>query len=235
MAEMMVAQRVEAPRSACDPVATGRITVGKLELLTTAGAAPPPEREGVDTSGASAWQSGCKFAAALLERVVFLQPAPRVLEVGCGCGVAGIAVAESDASAQVLLTDGHDACLETVALNVGEAHGARCSTKLLKWGDGAAATAVATAFDPTIVLGADVGYDPSMRDILADTLRVCCSAGKRAGEHADLILVEQARFKDVYGFFLEALRKAGFKLIERVDLGDRVYYTRFKLQDIVVV
>ncbi|KAH8092338.1 hypothetical protein JL720_5307 [Aureococcus anophagefferens] len=68
MAEQIVMQRkVEggppAPANPLMPVAAGRITVGNLELSTIAGAAPPPERDGVDTSGSAAWTGGCKFAA----------------------------------------------------------------------------------------------------------------------------------------------------------------------------
>ena len=240
MAEQIVMQRkVEGgpptPANPLMPVAAGRITVGNLELSTIAGAAPPPERDGVDTSGSAAWNSGCKFAAAVMEHLVFLPPDCRVLEVGCGCGVAGIAVAERYGAATVLLTDGQPRCLDAAAANFGDAHRARCSTALLEWGDEAAATAVATAFNPTIVLGADVGYDPGSHAKLIATLKTCVSAGKVAGELADLVLIEEARFRDVSSWLWDSIKQAGFALVERVDLGGRVAYLRFKLDDQVLV
>ncbi|KAH8050814.1 hypothetical protein JL722_11156 [Aureococcus anophagefferens] len=192
MAEQIVMQRkVEggppAPANPLMPVAAGRITVGNLELSTIAGAAPPPERDGVDTSGSAAWNGGCN-------------PVPR-----------------------------------RRAANFGDAHRARCSTALLEWGDEAAATAVATAFNPTIVLGADVGYDPGSHAKLIATLKTCVSAGKVAGELADLVLIEEARFRDVSSWLWDSIKQAGFMLVERFDLGGKVAYLRFKLDDQVLV
>ena len=148
---------------------------------------------------------------------------------------AGIAVAERYGAATVLLTDGQPRCLDAAAANFGDAHRARCSTALLEWGDEAAATAVATAFNPTIVLGADVGYDPGSHAKLIATLKTCVSAGKVAGELADLVLIEEARFRDVSSWLWDSIKQAGFMLVERVDLGGKVAYLRFKLDDQVLV
>ena len=67
------------------------------------------------------------------------------------------------------------------------------------------------------------------------TLKTCVSAGKVAGELADLVLVEEARFRDVSSWLWDSIKQAGFALVERVDLGGKVAYLRFKLDDQVLV
>ena len=200
---------------------SSRFTIGPLELETTAG---DSQDDSEDTTGRAAWTAGCKLAELLLledKHAVreWFAPGARVLELGCGCGVAGCAVAASDASAHVLFTDGNTACLDTAARNASR-FGQRCSTAVLKWGDADAASRVAETFRPTLVIGADVGYDPSSHGALVKTL-----AALRADE---VVLVEQVRYRDVFGWFLDELERAGFKLAGRVDdVGERVCCMRF--------
>jgi len=195
---------------------------------------PPPgaarddsdDAPAADTSGAGAWGSGCAFAALLLEGtqpLAWLPRGARVLEVGCGCGVAGVAVAARDATSRVLLTDGQPSCLSAAAANAS-AFADRCATAALRWGDVAAATTMAAAFRPTVVLGTDVGYDPSSHDALVATLAACCRPAAAA-----LVLVEEARFRDVHAWFLEALEAAGFALRERADLSGKIELRRYAL------
>ena len=201
------------------PYKSSTFSIGPLQL-ETAGESQDDEE---DTSGRAAWTAGCKLAELLLledkhaVREWFAQGA-RVLELGCGCGVAGCAVAASDASAHVLFTDGNTACLDTAARNASR-FGQRCSTAVLKWGDADAASRVATTFRPTLVLGTDIGYDPSSHEALVKTL---------AALRADVVLVEQVRYRDVFGWFLDELEGAGFALAGRVDdVGERVCCMRF--------
>ena len=146
-------------------------------------------------------------------------PGSRVLELGCGCGSAGCAVAARDPTAHVLFTDSNTACLDTAARNAAR-FGTRCSTAVLRWGDVDAASRVSELFRPTLVLGTDIGYDPSSHEALVKTL-----AALRVDE---LVLVEQVRYRDVFGWFLDELEKAGFALAGRVDdVGERVCCMKF--------
>ena len=194
-------------------------TIGPLELETTSG---DSQDESEDTTGRAAWTAGCKLAELMLleESSVreWIAPGARVLELGAGCGVAGCAVAARDPTAHVLFTDSSIACLATATRNAAR-FGTRTSTAVIKWGDVDAASKIATTFRPTLVLGADVGYDPSSHEALVRTL---------AALRGEVVLVEQVRYRDVFGWFLDELERAGFALAGRVDdVGERVCCMRF--------
>ena len=203
------------------PHRSSRFTIGPLELETTAG---DSQDDSEDTTGRAAWTAGCKLAELLLledKHAVreWFPPGARVLELGCGCGVAGCAVAARDPTAHVLFTDSNTACLDTAARNAAR-FGARISTSVLRWGDVDAASRVAETFRPTLILGTDVGYDPSSHEALVRTL-----AALRVRE---VVLVEQVRYRDVFSWFLDELERAGFALAGRVDdVGERVCCLRF--------
>ena len=203
------------------PHRSSRFTIGPLELETTAG---DSQDDVEDTTGRAAWTAGCKLAELLLledKHAVreWFPPGARVIELGAGCGVAGCAVAARDPTAHVLFTDSNTACLDTAQRNASR-FGTRCSTAVLKWGDVDAASRVAETFRPTLVLGTDVGYDPSSHGALVRTL-----AALRVVE---LVLVEQVRYRDVFSWFLDELARAGFALAGRVDdVGERVCCLRF--------
>ena len=205
------------------PHRSSRFTIGPLELETTAGGS---QDDGEDTTGRAAWTAGCKLAELLLLETKhavreWFAPGARVLELGCGCGVAGCAVAARDPTAHVLFTDSNTACLETAARNASR-FGQRCSTSVLRWGDVDAASRVAETFRPTLVVGADVGYDPSLHEALVKTL---------AALSANVVLVEQVRYRDVFSWLLDELERAGFALAGRVDdVGERVCCMRFLYQ-----
>ena len=202
------------------PHRSSRFTIGPLELETTAG---DSQDDSEDTTGRAAWTAGCKLAELLLledKHSVreWFPPGARVLELGAGCGVAGCAVAARDPTAHVLFTDSSIACLDTAKKNAAQ-FGARTSTAALRWGDADAASKIATTFRPTLVIGTDVGYDPSSHEALVKTL---------AALRADVVLVEQVRYRDVFGWFLDELEGAGFAPAGRVDgVGERVCCMRF--------
>ena len=203
------------------PHRSSRFTIGPLELEATAG---DSQDDSEDTTGRAAWTAGCKLAELLLledKHAVreWFAPGARVLELGCGCGTAGCAVAARDPTAHILFTDSSIACLDTAQRNASR-FGTRCSTAVLKWGDVDAASRVVETFRPTIVLGADIGYDPASHGALVKTL-----AALRIEE---LVLIEQVRYRDVFLWFLDELKRAGFTLAGRVDdLGERVCCMRF--------
>ena len=203
------------------PHRSSRFTIGPLELETSSG---DSQDDSEDTTGRAAWTAGCKLAELLLLEDKssvreWVAPGARVLELGCGCGTAGCAVAARDPTAHVLFTDSNTACLDTAARNASR-FGTRCATAVLKWGDVDAASRVSEVFRPTLVLGADIGYDPSSHEALVKTL-----AALRVGE---VVLVEQVRYRDVFGWFLDELERAGFALAGRVDdVGERVCCMKF--------
>ena len=202
------------------PHRSSRFTIGPLELETTAG---EPQDDSEDTTGRAAWTAGCKLAEVLLledKHAVreWFPPGARVLELGCGCGVGGCAVAARDPTAHVLFTDSNTACLDTARRNSARFE-TQCSTSVLRWGDVDAASRVSEVFRPTLVIGADIGYDPSSHEALVRTL---------AALRVEVVLVEQVRYRDVFGWFLDELERAGFALAGRVDdVGERVCCIRF--------
>ena len=202
------------------PHRSSRFTIGPLELETTAG---DSQDDSEDTTGRAAWTAGCKLAELLLledKHAVreWFARGGRVLELGAGCGVGGCAVAARDPTAHFLFTDSNTACLDTAARNASR-FGPRCAKAVLKWGDVDAASRVSHTFRPTLVLGADIGYDPSSHEALVKTL---------AALHVEVVLVEQVRYRDVFSWFLDELERAGFVLAGRVDdVGERVCCMRF--------
>ena len=88
----------------------------------------------------------------------FLTPAlvrgRRVLELGCGTGIAGLAAADLGA-AEIVLTDAE---IDVAAANAAR-HGAEIAVRTLAWGDADALAALRPPFD--LVLAADVVYPAS--------------------------------------------------------------------------
>ena len=87
----------------------------------------------------------------------FLTPAlrgRRVLELGCGTGIAGLAAADLGA-AEIVLTDAE---IDGAIANAAR-HSAEIAVRTLAWGDAAALAALRPPFD--LVLAADVVYPAS--------------------------------------------------------------------------
>ena len=120
--------------------------------------------------GSAVWEG----TSVLLQHLYSLPSAAlrgaRVLELGCGVGVVGIACAALGAAA-VELTDNKPALLSLVkhniAANAGVARG--CSALPLNWGV-AGWTAFAGCKQPTLLLGADLVYTDEGAARLCETL-----------------------------------------------------------------
>lgn len=96
----------------------------------------------------------------------------KVLELGCGVGLAGIAAAVTGAPASVVLTDLDPIAVELAQMNAERSGvGSTCSTAILDWYDLEAWPEA--GYD--VVLGADILYEPEACDavaaLLARTLR----------------------------------------------------------------
>ena len=70
------------------------------------------------STGNQVWPSGSLLAELLLERPELVR-GKRVVELGAGCGVAGLAAALAGAS-EVLCTDGDEEAVENLLHNVRE-------------------------------------------------------------------------------------------------------------------
>ncbi|KAJ1449951.1 putative methyltransferase-domain-containing protein [Pelagophyceae sp. CCMP2097] len=156
----------------------------------------------VDTSGASLWGAGVALATDLLGGGAWaeLVRGKRVLEIGCGSGVVGLSALRAGAK-RAILTDGSAAALkhaERIAQTNGNLFKGTVDFAALKWGD---AAALGAAEKPELILAADVGYDPSSHDLLASTFRALVDSSGAT----DVLVAEEARWKDVLAFFKQAM------------------------------
>lgn len=160
-------------------------------------------------TGGAAWAAGGALAGALLARPSLVAGRP-LLELGCGCGLAGAALAVAAgwggedqkpppriAPSSLTLTDGDAGALAIAAATLA-ANGVRgVGVARLAWGEEGEGGGGDEPLPPpppaspsTLVLGADIMYDPAaaphMARLLANLLRSPGTAALLAG-------VERAR------------------------------------------
>ena len=157
------------------------------------------------TIASSTWDPGVLLAAYLSSKaastqdllgaaatmVQTLDEPLRVVEVGCGCGVAGLALAAARPQTRAVLTDGDAAACALAAQNVKDnGLAGRVDASTLRWKEGGndrkelAALRACLGGPPQLVLAADVVYLPSSFEALVGTLASLCDMGVR-GSHAD--------------------------------------------------
>jgi len=156
------------------------------------------------------WPAAVPLARWLLGKRE-IAPGERVLELGCGLGLVGIALAK--AGARVVLTDVSNEALElvreSVALNAPFAHEPRVAR--LDWGE-PDISALGGPF-PRVV-GADVLYEPRSFPLLARAARAALAKG------GTLYLAEPRR--PVARSARDHLEREGLVLGETIDAGDGV-------------
>ena len=114
--------------------------------------------------------------ARMLAHVPTLTAGKRVLELGCGLGLAGLAAASHAGAKSVVLTDRDDSVLqlarEAIAANeLSEGADAIASTATLDWGADAAELAASIGVEPfDVIIGADILYDAGACELLAGLL-----------------------------------------------------------------
>lgn len=139
-------------------------------------------------TGAWPWAAGVSAAELALSRPDLFADR-RVLELGCGCGLAGVALALAQPPpASVTLTDANAAAVANARRNL-EANGARAEVLELAWEE--VTPARAAALRPSVVIAADVIYDPEAIPALVCALRNLLSAAE--GDAFALILVTPRR------------------------------------------
>ena len=181
------------------------------------------------TIASSTWDPGVLLAAYLSSRAntqhLLRAAAPedemmdeplRVVEVGCGCGVAGLALAAARPQTRAVLTDGDAAACALAAQNVKD-NGleGRVGASVLRWKVGGNDRKELTALcaglggPPQLVLAADVVYLPSTFEALVGTLTALCDLGARGshansrGQAADVLFAYRPRIEgDVHFFHL---------------------------------
>ncbi|KAK5977905.1 hypothetical protein GCK32_010266 [Trichostrongylus colubriformis] len=130
------------------------------------------------TTGLSLWQASCDLANFLCSFVDLSNA--KVLELGAGCGLTGIAVARSFRNSAVSLSDYDPKVLMQLEFNVQENFCEACSSMevlSIDW----------TSFDitqlpsvPDIVIAADVVYDPKILPALCSVLRSCLQTSQKS-------------------------------------------------------
>ncbi|KAK9475135.1 putative methyltransferase-domain-containing protein [Dipodascopsis tothii] len=167
---------------------------------------------------AHVWDSAVALAAHV-ERARVLPAGPvRVLELGAGCGTAGLALArQAGRGSRVLLTDEAPAealCRRNMALN---APAAAVDFAALEWAAAAAAPAgapaaavVDAAWD--VVVACDCTYNPDSYGALAAVL------ARAAGAAGTVLIVHKRRHGGERALW-PALAEAGLAVVSREPLG----------------
>lgn len=123
-------------------------------------------------TGGTIWESGEVLARLLTTAATWRQRlrGAKVLELGCGTGLVGLAAAAM--GAEVTLTDRVLACAEhnrDANLEPGERW--RCQLQRLSWGDDEAAAALKAERGPfDFIFTSDTLYDSSSQEALASTV-----------------------------------------------------------------
>ena len=168
----------------------------------------------------STWDPGVIMAAYISEEVHTQHAilgrdsdAPlRCVEVGSGCGIAGLALAAACPHSRVLLTDGDPRACALAAKNVhSNGLSGRVEARRLTWRSDYSATDLAEAYaaiggPPHLVLAADVVYREETFAALVDTLAALCDAGRaRSSDHGggcEVLFAYRPRVDDEHFFHL---------------------------------
>jgi predicted nicotinamide N-methyase len=157
-------------------------------------AAPAPQQQH-DVTGWTVWGSSVILARFLLQHGARLVAGHDVIELGAGCGLSGLAVAQRCAPARVQLTDFNAATVDNLGANAA-ANAASCAAPLccsrMDWDEPATWPQDAAGELRTfqVAIGADLVYRRSYARKLVGVLQqlvapggvfVCATPGQRDG------------------------------------------------------
>ena len=167
--------------------------------------------------------------AKLLQRST--RPSPRILELGSGCGIVGLEVAELCSASDVLLTD-LPAAMDILTHNVERAKfipsRSKIATAVLDWDEPLLEMVKKQRFDLVIV--SDCTYNPDSVPVLVKTLSAITETSSDA-----LILVSLKVRHDSEAIFFDLMAGAEFVEAEHtaIPLPDR--YRSETWQDLAAV
>mmetsp|Transcript_94734 Transcript_94734/g.173625 ORF Transcript_94734/g.173625 Transcript_94734/m.173625 type:complete len:492 (+) Transcript_94734:68-1543(+) len=174
-------------------------------------------------TGHKIWDAGRLLSQILLSEYHDKLKDMRVLELGSGTGVAGLAAAS--AGAQVLLTDGSEGVLPLLQANV-KANNFESQAKVcqLLWGSEHQDT-VRDSGPYDLIIGSDLLYTPEIFPQLLDSLEELC-----VPFHTEVLLTFPPRFTE--DIFFEEAKERNFKFVRPItDIDDcGMYAASLELQ-----
>lgn len=128
------------------------------------------------TTGLFLWEGSVAFLALLHQDVDFKShfTGKRVLELGCGAGLAGISVSVLALPSQVLLTDVELVLNSTTIENVERNNCTSAECRVLDWTDKQTLHELSADFD--VLIGCDLVYDPEIVQYLLAALKSLMSS-----------------------------------------------------------
>ncbi|KAJ1029192.1 hypothetical protein NDA18_002820 [Ustilago nuda] len=182
------------------------------------------------TTGLRTWEAGLRLACHLIsEPSVITAPGTRILELGSGAGFVGTVCATQQLMSQqadlhTFLTDVPGQVVtrirETLHVNGLDGATSVVEVKELDWLELSAERQQSRQRDdlptlnfladakPTLILAADVVYDPDLIDPLVETIKTCLEAGTRP---CRALVASTVRNPETYGAFEKSLDSFGLK------------------------
>ncbi|EST05605.1 Nicotinamide N-methyltransferase-like protein [Kalmanozyma brasiliensis GHG001] len=181
------------------------------------------------TTGLRTWEAGLRLAGHLIgDPSIITKPGTRIVELGSGAGFVGTVCATEQAASshgesQTFMTDMPGQVVtrlrDTLQVN-GMTTSAVVKIQELDWlelsaerqqnqqRDDLPTISFVAEAKPTLVLAADVVYDPDLVDPLVETIRACLEAGTI---DCRALVASTIRNAETYGRFKAALTSFGMK------------------------
>ena len=163
-----------------------KVTVRQLDAVRGTYVVTDPMNDHFDYSiGNSLWSASLELIDYLVRSGDEGGLVQRAVEVGAGCGAAGISL-WGRGSCNVVITDLHEMlpimrinCSYNLEKAQAAASRGSLSAMALDWTDPSSATAVYDAHGPfDVVVGAEVSYDDDLHAALVDTLAILCGMSR---------------------------------------------------------
>lgn len=176
------------------------------------------------TTGLRTWEAGLRLAGHLIsDPSIMTTPGTRIIELGSGAGFVGAVCATQQLQSQcadvhTLMTDVPGQVVarirDTLQVNGLDSASSVVEVKELDWLELCAERQQSRQRDdlptlnllseakPTLVLAADVVYDPDLIDPLVETIRACLEAGTKT---CRALVASTIRNPETYGGFKKAL------------------------------